>query len=113
MDWSQLLNVILIPGLIGLGGLIVWLVKFYIPAIEKRKDAELEARLKNRKDKREHLQASENIAIEILQNIIRESIHEYSEEMKAVDRSIYRLGKQVENNTQSVRALVGIISEKN
>ncbi len=109
MDW---LDVILIPGLIGLGGLIVWLVKFYIPAIEKRKDAELEARLENQKDRREHTQASENVVIEILRVIVQESIREHSIESQEMRNIINRLVKQVEQNTQSVRMMAGIISEK-
>jgi uncharacterized protein (UPF0305 family) len=112
VDWSALLNTILIPGLIGLGGLVVWLVKFYIPAMEKRKDAELEARLENQKDRREHVQASENVAIEVLREIIRESIQEHSQESQEMRNIISRLGRQVDNNTQAARTLAGVISEK-
>lgn len=108
MDWSSVLNVILIPTLTGLGGLVVWLVKFYIPTIEKRKDAELQAKLENHKDKREHSQAQESIAIDILRDIIAESSKESTEMRKAIER----LGKQVDNNTQANRSMAGIISEK-
>lgn len=70
-------------------------------------------------DVQEHRQASENVAIEILRSVIRESITEYSNEMRdfdkrliELDKSIYKLGRQIENNTQAVRALAGAI-EKN
>lgn len=123
MDWSALLNTILIPGLIGLGGLFVWYVKFQVPKNDARKDAkhaaelkrlelELEARLENQKDRREHQQQAENIAIEVLRDIIRESIQESSKESQEMRETIYRLGRQVDNNTQSTRAMAGIISEK-
>ncbi len=105
MDWSQILNAVLIPGLIGLGGLFIWYVKYQVPKNEARKELELIAKLENHRDRREHTQASENTAIEILRTVIRESIQEHSKEVS-------RLSKQVENNTQSVRMMAGIISEK-
>lgn len=63
-------------------------------------------------DKREHSQASENVAIEILRSIIRESIQEHSKESQELRNIIYRYGKQLDQNTQSIRTLTGIISEK-
>jgi hypothetical protein len=69
-------------------------------------------------DIREHKQATENVAIEVLKEVMREAIHERSEEsgehskaINELDKSIYRLGIQIDNNTQSIRALAGIISE--
>lgn len=62
-------------------------------------------------DVQEHKQASENVAIDVLQSIIRESINEYSKEMRELDKSIYRLGRQTDNNTQSVRALASVVEE--
>ena len=105
MDWSQLLNAILIPGLVGLGGLFVWYVKFQVPKNDARKELELIARLENQKDRREHSQASENIAIEILRDITRESIQEHSKESQEMRDVINR-------NTQVVRALVKVIGER-
>lgn len=63
-------------------------------------------------DRREHQQQAENIAIEVLRDIIRESIQESSRESQEMRETIYRLGRQVDNNTQSARAMAGIISEQ-
>lgn len=118
MDWSSVLNAILIPALAGLGGLIVWLVKFYIPKVEERKDKELEAKLKaqetelqakleDSKDTREHSQEQESVAIDILRDLVKSS----SEEVTELRNAIYRLGRQTDNNTQSVRALASVVEE--
>lgn len=71
-------------------------------------------------DVREHKQQSENIAIEALREIIRESVQEYSKEMRDVDKSIdnldktiYKLKVQIENLNKTVTQLAGIIAEQN
>jgi hypothetical protein len=113
VDWSEVLNAILIPALVGLGGLFVWYIKLKVPAELKTQQTELEAKLANQKDRREHSQSSENVAITILESIIRESIREQSKESQEMRDTLYRLGKQVDNMSQSVRVLAGVVSEKN
>lgn len=56
-------------------------------------------------DKREHSQATENIAIDALREIIRESVQEQSKDITELDKTVYRLGRQIDNLAHSVRIL--------
>lgn len=137
MEWSTILDYFFRTALAGAGALIFWLVKFYIPALNARKDKQLEAslktqeaeltsRLKSADDTREYKQATENVAIDILQEMIRERSRELDEFTKAITASIDGLSgaiientKTQENNGKRIsqavavnRTLAGIIEEK-
>ena len=129
MDWPTFVNVIIFPTLISLGGLIVWLVKFYIPKIEERKDKELETRLtqqekefENRleaqRDEQEYHQSTGNIAIDILRDYVREINAERAKEIdslaiviQANTKAVERQGQQVESLARSVNTLAGAIDQ--
>lgn len=115
METSELVDWIIRGGLAGLGGLFYWYVKFKVPKDDARKDAAFQAKLKEKEDVREYRQETENVAIGILREMIKErstEVNELRDEVHLLRQQLQNGNRRLDGMTNNIRALAGVIEKK-